>query len=57
MSSSFAENALLLISNSSIIPFILTPFILAALIQAAQGSRIVTASTTTMLLAEPVFQH
>lgn len=33
------------------IPIILTSFILAALIQTAQGSRIVTASTTALLLA------
>lgn len=51
VSSSFAEDALLLISQSPMIPIMLTPFILAAMIQTAQGSRIVTASTTAMLLA------
>jgi len=50
-SSTFTQDALQIIGQSAFIPIILTPFILAALIQTAQGSRIVTASTTVLLLA------
>lgn len=45
----FASDALPLIFHT--FPVILVPFILAALIQTAQGSRIVTASLTSLLLA------
>lgn len=50
-SSTFTQDALQVIGQSTVIPMILTPFILSALIQTAQGSRIVTASTTSLLLA------
>ncbi len=47
--SSFADDALVLIYKT--VPVILVPFLLAALIQTAQGSRIVTASLTSLLIA------
>ncbi|MFH0966593.1 MAG: hypothetical protein V1862_02770 [Methanobacteriota archaeon] len=47
---SFADDALFLIYNT--VPVILVPFLLAAIIQTAQGSRIVTASLTSLLIAQ-----
>ncbi|PWR74337.1 GntP family permease [Methanospirillum lacunae] len=47
---SFADDALGLIYKT--VPLIIVPFLLAALIQTAQGSRIVTASLTSLLMAQ-----
>ncbi len=47
--STFSNDALEFLANH--VPLIFIPFALAALIQTAQGSRIVTSSTTAMLLA------